>query len=118
MKTKPNSKYYSKVVEWSDEDNCFIGSAPPLVGRCCHGRTEASVIEQLGVIVEEILAIHKADKTAPPAPTSGKQYSGKFLLRVRPEVHQALILQAAQGRQSLNSLAARLIEQGLSTSDA
>ncbi len=28
---------YVKIVEWSPEDACFVGSAPPLVGRCCHG---------------------------------------------------------------------------------
>ena len=34
---------YIKVVEWSTEDGCFIGSAPPLVGPCCHGDDEMEV---------------------------------------------------------------------------
>ena len=28
---------YVKVVEWSDEDNCFIGSRPELFYGGCHG---------------------------------------------------------------------------------
>ena len=36
-----------RVVEWSPEDQCFVGSAPPLIGRCCHGPTEANVLRQL-----------------------------------------------------------------------
>jgi predicted RNase H-like HicB family nuclease len=35
---------YLKVVEWSDEDACYIGSAPPLLGQCCHGDTEGVVM--------------------------------------------------------------------------
>ena len=32
---KARAAQYTKVVEWSEEDSCFIGSAPPLVGPCC-----------------------------------------------------------------------------------
>jgi predicted RNase H-like HicB family nuclease len=46
---------YIKVVEWSDEDRCFIGSAPPLVGQCCHGNTDETVMKQLKVIVEDVI---------------------------------------------------------------
>jgi len=34
---KARAAQYTKLVEWSDEDGCFVGSAPPLVGPCCHG---------------------------------------------------------------------------------
>jgi hypothetical protein len=37
------SARYSRVIEWSGADGCFVGSAPPLVGQCCHGDTEAEV---------------------------------------------------------------------------
>jgi predicted RNase H-like HicB family nuclease len=47
------AKRYPKIIEWSDEDRCFIGSAPPLIGRCCHGATEAAVLTRLQTIVEE-----------------------------------------------------------------
>jgi predicted RNase H-like HicB family nuclease len=42
-----------KRVDWSEEDGCFIGSAPPLIGPSCHGATEAEVRTQLDQIVEE-----------------------------------------------------------------
>lgn len=113
MKKKPNARHYAKVVEWSDEDDCFVGSAPPLIGRCCHGESESKVMKQLSVIIEEVLAIHETDGTTPPQGTAGKEYSGKFLLRVRPEVHQSLMIKAANSRQSLNSYTAQLVEKGL-----
>jgi hypothetical protein len=41
------AREYLRVVEWSPKDRCFVGSAPPLIGRCCHGPTEANVLRQL-----------------------------------------------------------------------
>ena len=38
---KAKAALYTKLVEWSGEDGCFIGSAPPLIGPCCHGQDEA-----------------------------------------------------------------------------
>lgn len=44
---------HKKIVEWSEENKAFIGSAPPIVGRCCHGDNELAVFEQLIGIVEQ-----------------------------------------------------------------
>jgi predicted RNase H-like HicB family nuclease len=54
-KIKALAPKYVKVVEWSDEDRCYIGSAPPLVGQSCHGDTEAAVLKQLQEIVEDVI---------------------------------------------------------------
>lgn len=113
---RPQVRDYVKVVEWCDEDRCFVGSAPPLLGRCCHADTEAGVLKKLAVIVEEVLALHRSEGIPLPRPSAGKKYSGKFLLRVRPEVHQALDQRSAQARESLNSYCARLIERALKLS--
>ena len=34
---------YVKLVEWSDEDSCFIGSCPELFYGGCHGLDARSV---------------------------------------------------------------------------
>lgn len=64
---------YVKVIEWSHEDDCFVGSAPPLVGRSCHGATERTVLKQLTVIMQEVLDLHKTDGTIPAPGTAGKE---------------------------------------------
>lgn len=106
-KKKINARDYLKVIEWSEEDGCFIGSAPPLIGRCCHGASETQVIRELTRIVEEWVAIHGAEKRALPAPLKGREFSGKFVLRVPPPVHQALALRAQAAGQSLNAFCAQ-----------
>ena len=50
------SAKYIKIVEWSDEDECFIGYCPGIIGPCCHGDNEVEVFRQLCEIVDELLA--------------------------------------------------------------
>ena len=104
---------YVKIVEWSPEDACFVGSAPPLVGRCCHGDREEEVFAELSQIVEEWLAIHASDAKALPAALSTKFYSGKFQLRLTPDLHRLLALRAAMSRRSINDLAVEAIRKAV-----
>ena len=50
------SARYIKIVEWSNEDNCYIGSSPDLILGGCHGEDEPQVFSELCQIVEEIIA--------------------------------------------------------------
>jgi len=114
MKPTPNqikiqARRYLKVVEWSDEDGVYIGSAPPIIGQCCHGATEADVLKQLAVIVEDWVEIFLRDGRPLPAPSAGKTYSGKFLVRVSPEIHQKASLKAQALGESLNQFVAEAI---------
>ncbi|MBR5876487.1 MAG: hypothetical protein IKZ10_06570 [Akkermansia sp.] len=43
----------SRLVYWSAEDNCFIGSLPDICGNCCHADNEEDVHRQLDVIAQE-----------------------------------------------------------------
>ena len=104
---------FVKIVEWSPEDGCFVGSAPPLVGRCCHGDREEEVFAELSQIVEDWLAIHAADSKARPAGISTKRYSGKFQLRLTPDLHRLLALRATMSRRSINDLAVEAIERAV-----
>jgi predicted RNase H-like HicB family nuclease len=72
------SARYAKIVEWSEEDQCFVGSSPGLIYGGCHGLDEKSVFDELCQIVEETIAIYHQDgKSLPPA-TSGRDYANKM----------------------------------------
>ena len=94
---------YLRVVEWSDEDGCFVGSAPPMIGQCCHGRDEAKVYAELCQIVEEWVAIWDKDGTPLPEPLNAKKFSGKFVLRLETALHRRLAAKAIAAGESLNS---------------
>jgi len=102
---------YIKVVEWSEEDRCFIGSAPPLIGRCCHGKNEAGVYAKLCKIVEEWVALYKGEGKRLPPPSAGKEYSGKFILRTGENLHRLLAIRALQSGDSLNNFVVKTLKK-------
>ena len=73
------SAKYAKIVEWSEKDQCFVGSCPGLIYGGCHGDNEKLVFEELCLIVEEVIEIYKKDNKPLPPPTSGKDYANKML---------------------------------------
>ena len=73
-----DSAKYVKIVEWSDEDQCYVGSAPGLVYGGCHGDNEKAVFDELCSIVDEAIEIClKQGKPLPPA-TAGRDYANKM----------------------------------------
>lgn len=72
------STRYAKIVEWSDEDGCYVGSSPGLFFGGCHGDDEQQVFRELCQIVEETIELyHEDDKPLPP-PTSGQDFANKM----------------------------------------
>ena len=67
-----DSARYVKIVEWSEDDQCYVGSAPGLIYGGCHGADERRVFEELCQIVDEAIELYRLDgKPLPPA-TSGR----------------------------------------------
>ena len=73
---KPSARY-AKVVEWSDEDQCYIGSCPGLFRGGCHGEDELEVFRELCEIVEEVVADYEHEKKPLPPPTAGRDFTNK-----------------------------------------
>lgn len=53
--SRMDKKHHSTLIEWSSDDGCFIGSAYPLAGQCCHGETRTEVAGKLETIIEDLL---------------------------------------------------------------
>jgi predicted RNase H-like HicB family nuclease len=68
---------YAKIVEWSDEDMCYVGSAPDLILGGCHGSDEKEVFAELCEIVDETVALYRSEGGhLPPAP-AGRCFADK-----------------------------------------
>lgn len=72
------SSNYIKIIEWSDEDQCYIGSAPGLVLGGCHGEDEQAVFAELCQIVEEAILEYCKSGTPLPPPTSNRGITSKL----------------------------------------
>jgi predicted RNase H-like HicB family nuclease len=66
-----DSQKYLKIVEWSDEDGCYVGSSPGLFYGGCHGDDEEEVFAELCQIVEETIELYHKDGKPLPPPTAG-----------------------------------------------
>ena len=65
------SARYVKIVEWSDDDGCYVGSAPGLIFGGCHGDDEQQVFAELCEIVNEAIDLYHEEGRPLPPPTTG-----------------------------------------------
>jgi predicted RNase H-like HicB family nuclease len=72
------SARYVKIVEWSEEDQCYVGSSPGLLYGGCHGADEKQVFDELCQIVEETITLYRKDNKALPPPTSGRDFANRM----------------------------------------
>ena len=73
-----DSAKYIKIVEWSDEDQCYVGSSPGLIFGGCHGDNEREVFRELCRIVEEVVELFRKDGNPLPPATSGRDFANKM----------------------------------------
>ncbi len=107
MKT---SAQYLKIVEWSDEDQCYVGRCPELMLGGVHGKNEQKVFAELCAVIGEWIAISERDGDELPPGMAGKRYSGKFNLRLGKELHERLAIEAVKEGKSLNAFCAETLE--------
>lgn len=105
------SDHYLKIVEWSDEDGCYIGRCPELMFGGVHGKDEQKVFAELCEVIDEWVAQARADREELPEGMAGKKYSGKFNLRLGAGLHERLALAALKEGKSLNNYVADILEE-------
>ena len=105
------SDQYLKIVEWSEEDHCYVGTCPGLMLGGIHGDDETRVYKELCQAVEEWIDIYEQDGVPLPDATAGKEYSGKFVVRVGRDLHKALAIGAMRNNKSLNEHCVHLLRE-------
>lgn len=65
---------YVRLVEWSEDDGCVIGSCPELFYGGCHGTDAKGVFAELCNIIEETIQLYEQDGKPLPAPMSGREF--------------------------------------------
>ena len=112
MKNKSADKYL-KVVEWSDEDNCYIGTSPGLFAGGVHGKNEGKVFKELCSVIDGVIkTMHETGMTLPKS-TINRKFSGKIALRIPPDLHKTIFINAMQNGESVNKLIQYKLETSL-----
>ncbi len=107
--SKQEVAHYSKFVEWSDEDGCFIGRCPEIMAGGIHGNDEAKVYAELCQAVEEMIELIHDDGQSVPEVPGDRKFSGRFVLRVEPAIHRRLSAKALAAGVSLNTYCAKTL---------
>jgi predicted HicB family RNase H-like nuclease len=97
--------HYTYRVTWSPEDGEHVGLCIEFPSLSWLAATPEAALKGIRRAVAEIVADMTATREAIPVPLAEKKYSGEFRVRIPPEVHRALALQAAEQGVSLNRLA-------------
>jgi predicted HicB family RNase H-like nuclease len=105
------SDQYIKIVEWSEEDQCYIGRLPGVCFGGVHGDDEIEVYREICEVLEEWLDRCEKDGQPLPLPTAGRSYSGKFNLRVGEELHEQLALESMKIGESLNQYCVKALKK-------
>jgi predicted HicB family RNase H-like nuclease len=99
-----NDDRYTYRITWSEDDKEHVGLCVEFPSLSWLAKTPEAALQGIRKIVDEAVSDMRNNGETPPAPISSRPYSGKFLVRVPPEVHRELALKAAEEGVSLNRL--------------
>ena len=102
-------KHYTYRVTWSEEGNEHVALCAELPSLSFLADKPANALQGLVELVGEVIDDMTKNDEPIPEPLATKSYSGRFQVRVPPEQHRNLAIQAAEQGVSLNRfVAARL----------
>jgi predicted HicB family RNase H-like nuclease len=95
---------YTYRVTWSAEDEEYIGLCAEFPGLSWLAKTQEEALAGIRDVVRYLVQDMQSTGEPIPQPLATRRYSGKFTVRVPPEVHRKLQIQAAESRVSFNRL--------------
>lgn len=105
LKRNLRTDHYTYRVTWLDEDRRHLGLCAEFPSLSWLDKTPELALAGIRQIVKTSVRDMEAAGNPSPTPLALKRYSGQFRVRIPPEVHRSLALQAAEQRVSLNRLA-------------
>ena len=102
---------YTYWVTWSEEDEEYVGLCVEYPSLSWLAPTPQEALEGIRQVVADVVADMEASEERVPEPIALRHYSGKFTVRIPPDLHRRLALEAAESGISLNRLASAKLSQ-------
>ena len=99
-----NIENYTYRVTWSPEDNEHVGLCVEMPSLSWLAAIPEAALSGIRKVVAEVIADMQANGENIPPALAEKHYSGEFRVRIPPEVHRSLAMQAAEQGISLNRI--------------
>jgi predicted HicB family RNase H-like nuclease len=100
-----NLDHYTYRVTWSPEDAEHLGLCAEFPSLSWLAETPEGALAGIRRLVHDVVADLQSTGEAVPEPLADRRYSGEFRVRIPPELHRELVMQAAEQGVSLNRLA-------------
>ena len=94
-------KYCYRVI-WSDQDNEYVGLCAEFPSLSWLSDSQDKAFEGIRKLVKDVAVDMQQQGEEIPQPLAIKNYSGKLMLRVPPELHRELSMEAQEASVSLN----------------
>ena len=104
MKIMIQTNQYIYKITWFEEDNEFVGLCVEFPSLSYLASSPQKALSGIMNVVEEVVKDMIDNNETIPEPLNSRHYSGKFMVRVPPEVHRQLAIEAAEEHISLNRL--------------
>lgn len=106
-----NIDRYTYRVTWSEEDQEHVGLCVEFPSLSWLAANPELALKGVREIVRSSIEDMRQNNESIPEPLSAKQFSGKFMVRIPPETHRSLALEAAESGVSLNRLISSKLHQ-------
>ncbi|GAU06060.1 type II toxin-antitoxin system HicB family antitoxin [Burkholderia stabilis] len=97
--------HFTYRVTWSPEDGEHVGLCAEFPSLSWLDETPEGALAGIRRLVADLVRDMAANGEKVPEPIADRTYSGEFKVRIPPQAHRALVIQAAEQGVSLNRLA-------------
>jgi predicted HicB family RNase H-like nuclease len=97
--------HYTYRVTWSEEDGEYVALCAEFPSLSWLASEPEAALQGIREVVAEVVTDLQESGEGIPKPLAQKKYSGRFMLRIPPDLHRDLALEAAESGVSLNRLA-------------
>jgi predicted HicB family RNase H-like nuclease len=110
MNTIKNDRYTYRVT-WSAEDREYVGLCAEFPSLSWLAGSPEAALRGIRRVVADVVKDLRTNGETVPEPLSSRHFSGKFMIRVPPETHRRLAVEAAEAGVSLNRLTSSKLAQ-------
>ncbi len=103
--------HYTYRVTWSTDDDEYVGLCAEFPSLSWLDEEPESALKGIRNLIADVILDMEESKEKIPEPLASKNYSGRFMVRVPPDVHRDLAIKAAEAGVSLNRLVSSKLSQ-------
>ena len=95
---------YTYRVTWSNEDDEYVGLCAEFPSLSWLASSPEAALKGIRKTVAEVVQDMYEQREDIPPTIAERKYSGRFMVRIPPEAHRSLAIQAAEYGVSINRL--------------